>query len=115
MQVRYDAVHSLCQKQVVYFTSRFPILFNPAKNQQRFYQGHHQKISCLAIHPFRRLVATGEVNVHPNVHVWDASSLESEAILGTSHKGGVLHLAFSNDGEKLASVGMDRFFSIQVF
>jgi len=40
LQTRYDPVHSICQKQVVYFTSRFPIIYNPAKNQQRFYQGH---------------------------------------------------------------------------
>ena len=70
------------------------------------------KVSCLAKHPFKRLVASGEVNICPSVHVWDASTLETEAILSTSHKGGVLHVAFSNDGEKLVSIGMDKTFSI---
>lgn len=70
------------------------------------------KVSCLAKHPNKRLVATGEVNVHPDVHVWDAQTLETEAVLNTSHKGGVLQLSFSNDGEKLVSIGMDRTFSI---
>ena len=41
--------------------------------------------------------------------------METEAVLNTSHKGGVLQLAFSNDGEKLVSIGMDKTFSIQVF
>lgn len=36
-------------------------------------------------------------------------------ILDTSHKGGILHLAFSPDGKKLVSIGMDRVFSVQIF
>lgn len=36
-------------------------------------------------------------------------------ILSTSHGGGILHLIFSTDGQKLVSIGMDRTFSIQVF
>jgi hypothetical protein len=36
-------------------------------------------------------------------------------ILETAHKGGVLYMAFSPDGTKLVSVGMDRVFSVQVF
>ena len=73
------------------------------------------KISCLARHPSKRLVATGEVNVNPQIHVWDAQTLEPEVILHTSHKGGVLQIVFSSDGETLASVGMDKTFSIQIF
>ena len=73
------------------------------------------KISCLARHPHKRLVATGEVNVNPQIHVWDTQTLEPTVILHTSHKGGVLHLTFSSDGETLASIGMDKAFSIQLF
>ena len=36
-------------------------------------------------------------------------------ILNTSHKGGILHLAFSGDGSKIVSIGMDDTFSLQVF
>ena len=31
MQPKYDPVHQICQKQIVYFTSRFAILLNAAK------------------------------------------------------------------------------------
>ena len=42
-------------------------------------------------------------------------TLETLAILKTSHKGGILHLAFSGDGSVLISIGMDKTFSLQVF
>ena len=80
-----------------------------------FYQGHSVKISCIAKHPSRPFMATGEVNVNPTIHVWDANTLETLVVLKTSHKGGVLHLAFSGDGSLLLSVGMDKAFSLQVF
>lgn len=53
--------------------------------------------------------------MNPTIHVWSAKTLETLSILKTSHKGGVLHLAFSGDGQLLISIGMDKTFSIQVF
>jgi WD40 repeat protein len=41
--------------------------------------------------------------------------METLIILKTSHKGGILHVAFSNDGSLIASIGMDKTFSLQVF
>jgi hypothetical protein len=90
-------------------------MYDAIKRQQTFYQGHKLKISAIAKHPFLRIVATGEVNISPFIHVWDAQTMETLVVLQTSHKGGVLHLVFSNDGQKLVSIGMDRTFSLQVF
>jgi len=53
--------------------------------------------------------------VNPQIHVWDAQTMETMKILDTAHSGGVLHLIFSTDGQKLISIGMDRTFSIQIF
>jgi WD40 repeat protein len=58
------------------------------------------------------LIATGEVSSSPNIHIWDAKTLEPIVVLDSSHQGGILHLAFSPDGKKLVSVGMDRVYSI---
>jgi len=73
----------------------------------------------MALHPTRSLVATGEVNVNPDIHVWDPQTLETLAVLTTSHKGGILHLTFSGASsqrtEKIISCGMDATFSIQIF
>jgi hypothetical protein len=96
--IEYDPIHATCQKKMIYYTSRIAVVFDAAKRVQSFYQGHKLKISAIARHPYLRIVATGEVNVNPQIHVWDAQSLETFAILDTAHSGGVLHLIFSTDG-----------------
>lgn len=69
----------------------------------------------MTVHPTLSYLATGEVNVSPTIHVWDATTLETIIILKSSHKGGILHLGFSGDGSLLLSVGMDKTFSIQIY
>lgn len=46
--------------------------------------------------------------MYPDIHVWDAHTLETLVVLPTSHRGGVLHLAFSPDGDKLVSMAVDK-------
>ena len=87
-------------------------MFNIFKNKQSFYQGHAVKISCIAVHPTLPIIATGEVKTRPTVHVWDAETLETIAILQTSHEGGVMYVAFSSDGQHLVSLGSERAFSL---
>jgi WD40 repeat protein len=96
--IEYDRIHATCYKNLVYYSSRFGVVYDSGKRKQQFYQGHKLKISAIAKHPFMRIVATGEVNVNPFIHVWDAQTLETFSILPTSHSGGVLHLVFSEDG-----------------
>ena len=69
----------------------------------------------MTVHPTLTYIATGEVNVCPTIHIWDATTLETVIILKSSHKAGILHLAFSGDGSLLLSLGMDKAFSIQVY
>ena len=88
------------------------MLYDFNKRTQSYYQGHKLKISAHARHPFKKIVATGEVNINPMIHVWDAVTRETLVVLETSHKGGILHIVFSSDGEKIISIGMDRTFSM---
>jgi microtubule-associated protein-like 6 len=84
-KIHYDSKHDICQKYVVYFTSRFGIVYSPFKNLQTFYQGHSLKISCIQKHPFRSIVATGEVCAQPKIHIWDAQTLEPLMVLNSAH------------------------------
>ena len=45
--ILYDQTHENCQKYLVYFTSRFGILYSTFTNKQAFYQGHSLKISTI--------------------------------------------------------------------
>ncbi len=83
--IKYDSSHKNCHKHLVYFTSRFGILYSPHKNMQTFYQGHSLKISCIQRHPIRRIIATGEVSAQPSIHVWDAVTLEPLMVLDSAH------------------------------
>ncbi|MBK8156509.1 MAG: hypothetical protein IPK55_11180 [Streptococcus sp.] len=70
------------------------------------------KIGAMALHPKQGIVASGEVNVYPDIHIWNAQTLETLAILQTSHRGGILHIAFSPNGEYVVSIAVDKTFSL---
>jgi len=50
-QIEYEQIHGKCEKNLVYFTSRFAIIYSVSQTQQRFYSGHKLKISAVAKHP----------------------------------------------------------------
>lgn len=43
------------------------------KHHQRFFVGHYDDVLCVAIHPNRNIVASGQCGKPPCVMVWDAS------------------------------------------
>ncbi|XP_047459469.1 echinoderm microtubule-associated protein-like 6 [Mugil cephalus] len=94
-------------KEVVYFVAGVGVVYNTREHSQRFYLGHNDDIISLALHPERSLVATGQVGKDPFVCVWDSFSVQTVALLRDGHTHGVACLAFSSDGQRLASVGLD--------
>jgi len=52
----------------------------------------------LALHPEKRLVATGQIGKDPFICVWDSSTLKTRSILQGGHKRGITALSFSGDG-----------------
>ncbi len=75
-----DPIHSDLT-EVVYYTGAVGVVFNKqlweqGKPSQRFFFGHDNDIMCLAIHPNRRFVATGQQKAtgsanKPFVCIWD--------------------------------------------
>ncbi len=65
------------------------------------------------INKWENLVATGESNQEPTIHIWSIISLEPFRLLQTWHKGGIVQLAFSRCGKMIISIGYEKNFSIQ--
>ncbi|XP_041920805.1 echinoderm microtubule-associated protein-like 6 isoform X3 [Alosa alosa] len=94
-------------KEVVYFVAGVGVVYNTREHTQKFFLGHNDDIISLALHPERSLVATGQVGKDPFICVWDTFTVQTVSILKDGHSHGVACLAFSSDGQRLASVGLD--------
>ncbi|KAI8788322.1 echinoderm microtubule-associated protein-like 2 isoform X1 [Biomphalaria glabrata] len=88
--------------EIIYFTAAVVVLHNVEEQTQRHYLGHTDDIKCLAIHPDKIKIATGQVAGHelretkpqakkksaapdeslPHVRVWDSVSLNTLHVIG---------------------------------
>ncbi|KAL3968910.1 hypothetical protein ACER0C_028867 [Sarotherodon galilaeus] len=101
--------------ETVYFIASVVVLFNVDERLQRHYTGHTDDIKCLAVHPDKITIATGQVagtssdgkQLAPHVRVWDSVSLNTLHVLGTGFfDRALVCLAFSksNGGNTLCVV-----------
>lgn len=74
--------------EVIYFTAAVVVLYNVEEQTQRHYLGHTDDVKCLAIHPDKIRIASGQVAGHerkegkPHVRIWDSVSLNTLSVLG---------------------------------
>nr|XP_027215877.1 echinoderm microtubule-associated protein-like 2 isoform X5 [Penaeus vannamei] len=102
-------VYQLPTGEIVYFVAAVVVLYNVEDQMQRHYLGHTDDIKCLAVHPNKLLIATGQTAGHdrrdarPHIRVWDSVSLNTLHIIGISDiERSVACLAFSKaDGGSL--------------
>uniref|UniRef100_A0A3Q3B7R3 EMAP like 4 n=1 Tax=Kryptolebias marmoratus TaxID=37003 RepID=A0A3Q3B7R3_KRYMA len=99
-------VYLLPTGEIVYFIASVVVLFNYEERTQRHYLGHTDCIKCLAIHPDKIRIATGQIAgvdkdgraLQPHVRVWDSVSLSTLQVIGLgTFERGVGSLAFSKD------------------
>uniref|UniRef100_A0A3P8YJT1 HELP domain-containing protein n=1 Tax=Esox lucius TaxID=8010 RepID=A0A3P8YJT1_ESOLU len=101
--------------ETVYFIASVVVLYNVDEQFQRHYTGHSDDIKCLAVHPDKITIATGQVagtssdgkQLAPHVRVWDSVSLNTLHVLGTGFfDRALVCLAFSksNGGSTLCVV-----------
>ncbi|KAM9014198.1 echinoderm microtubule-associated protein-like 1 isoform 10-T10 [Ara ararauna] len=101
--------------ETVYFIASVVVLYNVEEQLQRHYTGHNDDVKCLAVHPDRITIATGQVagtskdgkQLPPHVRVWDSVTLNTLHVIGMGFfDRAVTCIAFSksNGGSSLCSV-----------
>ena len=90
---------------IVYPAAKLGIVFEISTRSQRFYQGHCAEVTCLALNPSGRIVATGDKT--SMIHIWDALTLECLDTFSGIVKQGIQHIAFAPNGESIVTVGLD--------
>ncbi|XP_074915445.1 echinoderm microtubule-associated protein-like 3 isoform X1 [Buteo buteo] len=97
-------LHVLASGELVYFIACVVILLHVPRRRQRHYLRHSDCVRCLAVHPDRLRVATGQAAgvdkdgkpLQPIVHIWDSATLLTLQQIGLgSFERGVGSLAFS--------------------
>ena len=100
---------------VVYHAAAAGIVYDFEEHTQRYFLRHTDDILCLAMHPDRDIVATGQVGKDPTICVWSSATCEMLAELRGFHQRAVISLSFDATGRYLASVGLDDEHSVAVY
>ncbi|KAJ6229617.1 echinoderm microtubule-associated protein-like elp-1 [Anaeramoeba flamelloides] len=108
-------IHFTKSGEVAYFAAKIGIVLNLEKNTQKFFFGHDNEITCIMIHPSGNIVATGQNGDNSKICIWDTDNCSLITTFNVQHKGGVVYLAFSNDGKKLISIGSDDDHTINLY
>ncbi|CAH8432767.1 unnamed protein product [Schistosoma bovis] len=106
-------LHYLPTGELIYFVAAVVVLYNIEEQCQRHYLEHTDDVKCIAIHPDRITVATGQSAGHdkqfgkPHVRIWSSVDLKTLKIIGLGEfERSVCCLSFSktDSGVKLCAV-----------
>eukprot|EP00794_Sanderia_malayensis_P017440 gene17440-19184_t len=100
---------TLATGEIVYHIAAVVIIYDRYTGEQRHYVGHNDDVKCIALHPDKVIVASGQVAGHdkdegkPHVRVWDSETLETRHVIGLGYfERALCCLAFSiKDGGRL--------------
>lgn len=73
--------------ECVYFVASIIVLYNPEEKVQRHYLGHTDSVKCIAVHPNRLIIASGQSTTQnkpdkrPVVRVWNTVSLATLKVI----------------------------------
>ncbi|XP_042296167.1 echinoderm microtubule-associated protein-like 3 isoform X2 [Sceloporus undulatus] len=97
-------LYVLTSGELVYFIACVVVLYHIQRRTQRHYLEHTDCVRCLAVHPDRVRVASGQMAgvdkdgkpLQPFIHIWDSSTLRTLQQIGLGNfERGVGSLAFS--------------------
>lgn len=106
--------------RLAYYVSALGVVLDARRRVQAFYRFHDGEICCMATHPTRTLVATGQTASHghrlPVISVWSPGKVfeqrpgdvQPESIIQGDIIARVCGLAFDQSGRHLFAIGLDE-------
>ena len=127
-----DSVHCLASGEVLFPAGAVIVVFDMQLRSQRFFRGHSDAVTSIALHPLNRMVvASGQAVLRrrrrdrhdvalPNhtaaIVVWDAATLAPSALLDAPEVcERIAALAWGPEGEMLLAVGADIYHTAFLF
>lgn len=116
-----DCVKYTSNGKVLFISASLGVVMEPeTPNYQTFFTGHNDDVVSLAIHPKKKIAASGQVAFKGEskmipIYVWDIETKEILATLKGFHRGCIKVLEFSPDGSKLLSIGTDKDNSLAIY
>ncbi|KAK6175613.1 hypothetical protein SNE40_014034 [Patella caerulea] len=87
--------------EIVYYVGAVVVIYNRKEDTQRHYLGHNEEVTCIALHPDKCIIATGQLggksaDYAPHVRIWNGITLSDiDAIGHNVFLGTVITVAFS--------------------
>lgn len=111
-----NSVHYIATGELLWFTAALVILFDPARNAQRYFREHTSAVTSVGVHPNAYIVASGQTGRQTHILVWNAKDepLGKRFTCLRGHAVAVRAISFSHDGKLVASLGGDLYNTICV-
>ena len=109
-----------CNGKAVYPAAALGVVMDLSSKEQKFFSMHDDDVVCLAIHPNRKIAATGQM-AHTGksrtleLHVWDVETVQGVACLSGFHRRAIRCVEFSPNGNWVLSIGEDDDHSLAVY
>lgn len=100
-------LHSINRNEIVSATGSVCIINNVINNEQSYFRGHTNMVSCVALSS-SHLIASGDRGRQVSIKIWDFNTCKEITSLDSFHYNGIRHLAFSDDNHFLFSIGEER-------
>ena len=121
--IRGKNIMFLDNNRIIYPAAALVIIMEVGSQNQSFFSGHTEDVTCITVHPDRTIAASGQLGKDGRVLIWDSSAIEPGAreysaaveLLMLGGTRGVCGLNFSGDGRFLVALGMDESHSMVIF
>ncbi|TPX71174.1 hypothetical protein SpCBS45565_g01378 [Spizellomyces sp. 'palustris'] len=114
---RRNNLHYLNEHTVATVVGNVLVFLNLRTLDQDYMPGLRDgAIGSIVVHPSRRYIAVAEISYEsPNIYIFEYPSLQLYRVLRQGAERGFSDICFNNQGDKLASVGMDPDYMLTIW